>query len=255
MRAERLGSYSIVATLPGTPNFSRLKSISRIFCLWPPPWWRIVRSPELRRPPVRLRVVTSGLCGFWAVKSSVTRVVWNRSVGVTGLYVLIAIVIFLDEPSALSLQLVLLKPNFSLSPQASRSGTEKLKADSCQVPYRLPTYSGIFSPAFRRTYAFFQSGRKPVYFPRRRSLPSTFEVRTAATFTLKSASTACFTSVLVASGATSNTSVSSVSFLFSPFSVIRGRRIVVYVVGITLPPSHEPCASRPTSPAHRLAAQ
>ena len=94
MRAERLGSYSMVATLPGTPYFSRLKSIRRIFCLCPPPWWRIVRSPELRRPPVRLRVVTSGLCGVSVVRSSVASDVWNRSVGVIGLYVLIAIVVF-----------------------------------------------------------------------------------------------------------------------------------------------------------------
>src|SRR5579875_1235132 len=100
MRAERFGSYSIVATLPGTPNFSRLKSIRRIFCLCPPPWWRIVRSPELRRPPVRLRVTTSGLCGLSAVKSSVASDVWKRSVGVIGLYVLIAIVVFLDEPAS-----------------------------------------------------------------------------------------------------------------------------------------------------------
>src|ERR1022692_3157707 len=67
MRAERLGSYSIVATLPGTPYLSRLKSIRRSFCLCPPPWWRMVRSPVLRRPPVRFRTVSSGLCGVSAV--------------------------------------------------------------------------------------------------------------------------------------------------------------------------------------------
>src|SRR5579863_7807443 len=96
MRAERLGSYSMVATLPGTPYLSRLKSMRRIFCLCPPPWWRMVRSPELRRPPVRLRVVSSGLCGLFVVRSSFTSELWNRSVGVIGLYVLIAIVIVLE---------------------------------------------------------------------------------------------------------------------------------------------------------------
>ena len=96
MRAERPGSYSIVATFPGTPNFSRLKSIRRNFCLCPPPWWRIVRSPVLRRPPVRLRTVNSGLCGVSVVRSSLTSEVLKRSVGVIGLYVLIAIVFVLE---------------------------------------------------------------------------------------------------------------------------------------------------------------
>src|ERR1700690_2405736 len=97
MRAERLGSYSMVATLPGTPYFSRLKSIKRSFCLCPPPWWRMVRSPELRRPPVRCLTTRSGLCGVSVVRSSLTSEVWKRSVGVTGLYVLIGIVFVLDE--------------------------------------------------------------------------------------------------------------------------------------------------------------
>src|ERR1700733_5207545 len=96
MREERLGSYSIVATLPGTPNFSRLKSIRRSFCLCPPPWWRTVRSPEFRRPPVRLRVVSNGLCGVDVVRSSVVSDVLKRNGGVTGLYVLIAIVFVLE---------------------------------------------------------------------------------------------------------------------------------------------------------------
>ena len=50
------------------------------------------------------------------------------------------------------------------------------------------------------------------------------EVRTA-TFTLKSFSTACFTCVLLASADTSKTSVASLSFLSTPFSVTSGRRI------------------------------
>jgi hypothetical protein len=97
MRAERLGSYSIVATLPGTPYLSRLKSIRRSFCLCPPPWWRMVRSPVLRRPPVRCLTASSGLCGLSVVRSSLTSVVWKRSVGVIGLYVLIAIVFVLES--------------------------------------------------------------------------------------------------------------------------------------------------------------
>src|ERR1700733_1407661 len=95
MRAERLGSYSIVATLPGTPYFSRLKSMRRSFFLCPPPWCRMVMSPELRRPPVRCFETSSGLCGLSVVMSSFTSVVWNRSVGGIGRNVLIGIVLAL----------------------------------------------------------------------------------------------------------------------------------------------------------------
>jgi hypothetical protein len=52
----------------------------------------MVRSPELRRPPVRCFDTSSGLCGLSVVMSSFTSVVWNRNVGVIGRYVLIGIV-------------------------------------------------------------------------------------------------------------------------------------------------------------------
>jgi hypothetical protein len=51
----------------------------------------MVVSPELRRPPVRNFPSTSGLCGFFAVMSSVVSVVRYRSVCVLGRYVLIGI--------------------------------------------------------------------------------------------------------------------------------------------------------------------
>src|SRR5271156_852525 len=51
----------------------------------------MVRSPELRRPPVRCLTASSGLCGRLVVMSSFTRDVLKRSVGVIGLYVLIGI--------------------------------------------------------------------------------------------------------------------------------------------------------------------
>src|SRR5580704_16160911 len=51
----------------------------------------MVRSPELRRPPVRCLTASNGLCGRFVVMSSFTRDVWKRSVGVIGLYVLIGI--------------------------------------------------------------------------------------------------------------------------------------------------------------------
>ena len=53
MRAERLGSYSIEATVAGMPDLSRLKSMMRSLRLCPPPRCQMVMSPELRRPPVR----------------------------------------------------------------------------------------------------------------------------------------------------------------------------------------------------------
>src|ERR1035437_9479138 len=56
----------------------------------------MVRSPSLRRPPVRFLTVKSGLCGLSVVRSSLTSEVWKRNVGVTGLYVLIAIVFVLS---------------------------------------------------------------------------------------------------------------------------------------------------------------
>src|SRR6059036_3452444 len=51
MRHVRLGSYSIAATLAGTPNFSRRKSMRRYWRLWPPPRQRVVMWPLLFRPP------------------------------------------------------------------------------------------------------------------------------------------------------------------------------------------------------------
>src|SRR5579859_7550286 len=92
MRDERLGSYSMVATVAGIPVLSRLKSMMRSLRLCPPPRCQIVMSPELRRPPVRCLGSTNGLCGCLLVMSSLTIVVRYRSVWVVGLYVLIGII-------------------------------------------------------------------------------------------------------------------------------------------------------------------
>src|SRR5271157_567710 len=162
MRAERFGSYSIVATRPGTPNFSRLKSMSRSFCLWPPPWWRIVMSPALRRPPVRCLTSSSGLYGLFVVRSSLASVVLKRSVDVIGLYVLIAIVACPGKP------VPNLQHHFPVSPEPIHHYRvpiifpDELPAFSCfthsllhsftsSLPYKLLTYSGSFSPRFSRT--------------------------------------------------------------------------------------------------------
>ena len=45
MRQLRFGSYSMAATLAGTPSLMRRKSTMRYRCLWPPPLWRAVLRP------------------------------------------------------------------------------------------------------------------------------------------------------------------------------------------------------------------
>src|SRR5882757_11303083 len=96
MRELRFGSYSTVATVPGIPNLSRLKSTRRSFCLWPPPWWRMVIPPALLRPPVRCLTPRRGLWGLSVVRSLLTSFVAKRRLGVIGRNDLIGIVLFLD---------------------------------------------------------------------------------------------------------------------------------------------------------------
>src|SRR5512143_2674210 len=86
MRAVRFGSYSIVAILPGTPALSRLKSITRYFCLWPPPWCRTVTMPRKLRPARLRRSVNSGRCGALVVMSSVATETYPRRPAEVGLY-------------------------------------------------------------------------------------------------------------------------------------------------------------------------
>src|SRR3954462_4476768 len=63
MCAERLGSYSMAATLAGTPSLERLKSILRYRRLAPPPRWREVLRPRALRPPDLVRPSTSVFSG------------------------------------------------------------------------------------------------------------------------------------------------------------------------------------------------
>src|SRR6476619_4518922 len=85
MRAERFGSYSIVATVAGMSRLSRLKSMMRYIRLWPPPRHHDVSWPRLLRPPDWCSGSTSGLCGSDVVMSSKTCTVWNRWPGEVGL--------------------------------------------------------------------------------------------------------------------------------------------------------------------------
>src|SRR5487761_1228554 len=97
----------------------------------------MVKSPELRRPPVRCRVTVSGLYGRSVVRSSFTTVDVKRSDGVIGRYVLIGIVYSLLEigprqRSRIFIQIVAVPEN--IVPYSS-------------ILYRLSIYSGIFWPA------------------------------------------------------------------------------------------------------------
>ena len=61
---------------------------------------RDVTRPVLLRPPVRLMGSTSDRSGRSLVMSSRETTVWNRRVGVVGLYVLIGIACLSTDPRA-----------------------------------------------------------------------------------------------------------------------------------------------------------
>src|SRR5690349_12799170 len=85
MYAVRFGSYSMVATLAGTPSLRRLKSILRYRRLAPPPRWREVTRPYELRPPVFLMPSTSDFSGSTRVISSKSDHVAKRRPGLVGL--------------------------------------------------------------------------------------------------------------------------------------------------------------------------
>src|SRR5260370_14796312 len=81
----RFGLYSIAATLAGTPSLSRLKSMTRYFCLWPPPLCRAVMRPFALRPPVFGFGRVRARSGWSRVISAKSETVWNRRPGLVGL--------------------------------------------------------------------------------------------------------------------------------------------------------------------------
>src|SRR3954470_19448847 len=85
MRALRFGSYSMAATLAGTPSFVRLKSMMRYCCLWPPPRWRDVLRPYELRPPVLGLGASSDFSGLSLVISEKSETVWKRRPALVGL--------------------------------------------------------------------------------------------------------------------------------------------------------------------------
>src|ERR1044071_840857 len=96
MYAERLGSYSIVATFAGTPSLRRLKSILRYRRLAPPPRCRAVLRPRALRPPDFVRPSTSDFSGRSVVSSAKSAYVAKRRPGLVGLGLRMAIA---DYPS------------------------------------------------------------------------------------------------------------------------------------------------------------
>src|SRR3954471_3967557 len=92
MRDVRFGSYSMCATLAGTPSLSaRRKSIRRKARLWPPPWCRAVPFPWTWRPPRPCSGRTSDFSGWSRVTSAKSATLEPRRPGVVGLYLRIAI--------------------------------------------------------------------------------------------------------------------------------------------------------------------
>src|SRR5271154_3938527 len=75
----------MAATLAGTPSLSRLKSMIRYCCLWPPPRCREVLRPWLLRPPVRGLAASNDFSGRSRVISAKSETVWKRRPALVGL--------------------------------------------------------------------------------------------------------------------------------------------------------------------------
>src|SRR5581483_5236421 len=93
MRAERFGSYSSVATLPGIASFVRLKSMMRYILRVPPPLWRTVMCPLKLRPECFLRTSMSDFSGSTFERSEKSIVVMKRLPALVGLYFLTGILL------------------------------------------------------------------------------------------------------------------------------------------------------------------
>src|SRR5919202_2633674 len=167
MYAERFGSYSIAATLAGTPSLRRLKSIFRYRRFAPPPRWRAVLRPWTLRPPDFVSPSTSVFSGSLFVTSAKSGYVEKRRPGLVGLGLRIGIARYPSRP--------------------------------CR-----PWKSGIWSPWRTCTIAFFHERERPAVSPRRFGFDFTEAVRTSTTRTSKSSSIAWRIWVLCASGWTRN---------------------------------------------------
>ena len=85
MRQVRLGSYSIAATLAGTPSLVRLKSMMRYCRLWPPPGGGRSCGRSCCDRRCRGFGASSDFSGVVLVISEKSETVWNRRPGLVGL--------------------------------------------------------------------------------------------------------------------------------------------------------------------------
>src|SRR3954447_9698777 len=172
MCAERFGSYSIAATLAGTPSLRRLKSILRYRRLAPPPRWRAVLRPLALRPPDFFRPSVRVFSGSVLVMTLKSAYVMKRRPGLVGL--------------------------------GLRIGMGRYSSSPCR-PWKI----GMVSPGRTCTTAFFHERERPAVKPRRLGLDLTDIVRTSTTPTSKSVSTAWRICVLCAFGWTRNVYLSA----------------------------------------------
>ena len=103
-----------------------------------------------------------------------------------------------------------------------RATAGRSRFDFLEGHFRPPRAKLISWPGARHTYAFFHDRRRPTKRPKRFVLPVTFTICTLSTCTLNIASTAAFTSGLVASGATLKIACSYLSAMYVPFSDTTG---------------------------------
>ena len=93
MRAERFGSYSIAATVAGTPSLSRLKSIDAVAPLVAAAAMAHVMRPRLLRPPdFAQRRERAPARASPSVISAKSKPVWKRRPGDVGLYWIVGMV-------------------------------------------------------------------------------------------------------------------------------------------------------------------
>src|SRR5689334_513362 len=220
MRAERLGSYSIAATLAGTPSLRRLKSMTRYRRLCPPPMWRVVIRPRLLRPPVLVIFLVSDFSGRSRVTSSKSEVVTKRRPGDVGLYLRMPTSANLPQPpvrgraSRAAMHVREHRPARDRAlGSCAQGGRLELPCDPPGNPRpalhleahaQAPSKSSMRSPALSSTMAFFQPGRRPRVSPRRLGLLRTLTVRTPTTVTSNISSTAWRISTLWAPFSTRN---------------------------------------------------
>ena len=129
MRAERFGSYSIVATFAGMPSLLRLKSMSRYSLRVPPPLWRTVICPLKLRPECFLRTSSKDRSGSTLLRSEKSIVVMKRLAGLVGLYFFTGMAVFPSRVFGRQMSMVALACR-GAAVSAALAGAERSSAGS-----------------------------------------------------------------------------------------------------------------------------